>query len=99
MTLCPIFEFVETEMYLVAGEQSRDIAALGYDGSRLLVQFHRLPGIYAAPATREQFERLLDAESISVDFAPLVAEAGILPPGQEVWHRLRLQRGKPKRKK
>jgi hypothetical protein len=86
MTLRPIFEIVETEMFAVESEQCKDIAAIGYDGSRLLVQFHRLPGIYATPATREEYERLLDAESISVDYQPRVAEA---VPGHTLrWHHL-----------
>jgi hypothetical protein len=86
MTLRPIFEIVETEMFAVDGTQSKEIAAIGFDGSRLLVQFHRLPGIYATPATREQYEELLDAESISVDYQPRVAEA---VPGRTMrWHTL-----------
>jgi hypothetical protein len=77
MTLRPYFEVVEAEMQTVTLDQSDQISALGFDGGSILVQFHHIAGLYAAPATRAEYEALLAAPSIMAVFSARIAE--ILP--------------------
>ena len=90
MTLRHTFEVVEVEMSPISASQSEEIAAIGFDGSRLLVQFHRLPGLYQTPATEEHYENLLLADVISVAFTPSIAGDLSHAPGPQYWHRLSL---------
>ena len=85
MTLKPYFEVVEAEMQSVLLDQSEEIAAIGFDGERLIVQFHRFPGLWSAPATRADYERLIAAEKIDAQFSAKIAE---LRPRMGNWHDL-----------
>ena len=88
MILRPFFEVVTTEMVAVASPQSEDVAALGFSDGNLIVQFHRLPGLYAAPAARSQYEALLAAKRIETVFTPRIA-AVVADRQLFDWHKLR----------
>lgn len=88
MILRPFFEVVSTEMVAVTAPQSEEIAALGFGDGNLIVQFHRLPGLYAAPAARSQYEALLHAKRIETVFTPCIA-AVVADPQMVDWHQLR----------
>jgi hypothetical protein len=85
MTLKPYFEVVEAELREILLDQSDEIAAIGFDGERLIVQFHRFPGLWSAPATRLEYERLVDAEKIDAVFSAKIAE---LRPRMGNWYDL-----------
>ena len=85
MTLKPYFEVVEAEMTEIMPDQSEEIAAIGFDGERLIVQFHRFPGLWSAVTTRAEYERLIHAEKIETHFSARVAE---LRPRMGMWHDL-----------
>ena len=74
MTLKPYFEVVEAELQEILHDQSDEIAAIGYDGERLIVQFHRFPGLWSTTATRVEYERLIAAEKIDAHFSAKIAE-------------------------
>jgi hypothetical protein len=74
MTLKPYFEVVEAELQSVLPDQSDEIAAIGFDGERLIVQFNRFPGLWSAAATRAEYERLIAAEKIDAHFSAKIAE-------------------------
>ncbi len=87
MTLRPYFEIVEAEMREIFREQSEEIAAIGYDGDRIVVQFHRFAGLFSAPATRWQYDALVEAEKIDVMFTAKIAR---VQPEEKAfdWHDL-----------
>lgn len=77
MTLRPHFEVVQAELQTVDVAQSDEIAAIGFDGERLIVQFHRFVGLFAAPATRAEYEALVDAAQIETHFSAKIAEIAL----------------------
>ena len=87
MTLRPHFEVVEAELQTVNESQSDEIAAIGFDGERIIVQFHRFAGLFAAPATRQQYETLVDAVQIETRFSAKIAEVAATPFEQR-WYDL-----------
>ncbi len=79
MTLRPHFEVVEAELQMMNESQSDEIAAIGYDGERIIVQFHRFAGLFAASATRSQYEALVEAAQIDTRFSAQIAEVKLTP--------------------
>jgi hypothetical protein len=95
MTLKPYFEVVEAELNEILPGQSDEIAAIGFDGGRLLVQFHRFPGLWSAAATRAEYDRLVNAEKIDAIFSARIAE---LRPRIGPWHALEASTRRRRRK-
>jgi hypothetical protein len=87
MTLRPHFEVVQAELQAVDESQSDEIAAIGFDGERIIVQFHRFAGLFAAAATREQYETLVDAVKIETQFSAKIADVMPMPLAQR-WYTL-----------